>query len=114
MEAKVGCSFLADGRAVGDDRAVPSRNQHGARRVDDRRVISGILHVLKTGSRWCDCPEAYGPSATVYNRFNRWSRRRFWMGLLEGQCQGKRQRSSFPHFVKLRAPCMGRLVAASS
>jgi transposase len=58
-------------------------NQPGARRVDDRRVISGILHVLKTGSRWCDCPEAYGPSTTVYNRFNRWSRRRFWMGLLE-------------------------------
>lgn len=30
-------------------------NQPGARRVDDRRVISGIIHVLKTGSRWCDC-----------------------------------------------------------
>ena len=23
-------------------------------RVDDRRVISGILHVLKSGCRWCD------------------------------------------------------------
>ena len=32
------------------------KNQPGARRVDDRRVISGILHVLKTGCRWCDCP----------------------------------------------------------
>lgn len=32
------------------------RNQPGARRVDDRRVISGILHVLKVGCRWCDCP----------------------------------------------------------
>jgi len=59
------------------------KNQPGARRVDDRRVISGILHVLKTGCRWCDCPAAYGPSTTVYNRFNRWSRRRFWVGLLE-------------------------------
>ncbi len=58
-------------------------NQPGARRVDDRRVISGIIHVLKTGCRWCDCPTEYGPSTTIYNRFNRWSRRRFWTGMLE-------------------------------
>ena len=58
-------------------------NQPGARRVDDRRVISGIIHVLKTGCRWCDCPAEYGPSTTIYNRFNRWSRRRFWTNLLE-------------------------------
>ncbi len=59
------------------------RNQPGARRVDDRRVISGILHVLKAGCRWCDCPADYGPSTTVYNRFNRWSRRGFWLKLLD-------------------------------
>jgi transposase len=59
------------------------RNQPGARRVDDRRVISGILHVLKVGCRWCDCPAEYGPSTTVYNRFNRWSRRGFWLKLLD-------------------------------
>jgi transposase len=45
-------------------------------------VISGILHVLKVGCRWCDCPAEYGPSTTVYNRFNRWSRRGFWLKLL--------------------------------
>jgi len=59
------------------------RNQPGARRVDDRRVISGILHVLKVGCRWCDCPAEYGPSTTVYNRFNRWSHRGFWLKLLD-------------------------------
>jgi transposase len=59
------------------------KNQPGARRVDDRRVISGIIHVLKTGCRWCDCPSEYGPSTTINNRFNRWSRRRFWTGLVE-------------------------------
>jgi transposase len=59
------------------------KNQPGARRVDDRRVISGILHVLKVGCRWCDCPDEYGPSTTVYNRFNRWSQRGFWLKLLE-------------------------------
>ena len=59
------------------------RNQPGARRVDDRRVISGIIHVLKTGCRWIDRPAEYGPYTTVYNRFNRWSRKRFWTGMLE-------------------------------
>jgi len=55
----------------------------GARRVDDRRVISGIIHVLKVGCRWKDCPSAYGPPTTIYNRFNRWSRRRLWVDILE-------------------------------
>jgi len=59
------------------------KNQPGARRVDDRRVISGIFHVLKSGCRWCDCPSDYGPPTTIYNRFTRWSRRRFWLNLLE-------------------------------
>ncbi len=59
------------------------KNQPGARRVDDRRVISGIVHVLKVGCRWYDCPADYGPSTTIYNRFNRWSRRGFWLKLLD-------------------------------
>jgi transposase len=59
------------------------KNQPGARRVDDRRVISGILHVVKVGCRWCDCPPEYGPSTTIYSRFNRWSHRGFWLMLLD-------------------------------
>jgi transposase len=47
----------------------------GKERVDDRRVISGILHVLKSGCRWCDCPPEYGPPTTIYNRFVRWAER---------------------------------------
>ena len=54
------------------------KNQPGARRVDDRRVISGIVHVLKSGCRWKDCPAVYGPPTTVYNRFNRWSWKGIW------------------------------------
>ena len=54
------------------------RGRKGAHRVDDRRVISGIMHMLKSGSRWRDCPEVYGPYTTVYNRFNRWSRQGIW------------------------------------
>lgn len=74
--------WLSDEQWAAIDPHLP-KNQPGARRVDDRRVISGILHVLKAGSRWCDCPAEYGPSTTIYNRFNRWSRRRFWIRLLE-------------------------------
>src|SRR3954452_18136292 len=55
----------------------------GARRKDDRRVISGIVHVLRSGCRWQDCPAVYGPSTTVYNRFNRWSRRGLWQGIFD-------------------------------
>jgi transposase len=47
----------------------------GKERADDRRVISGILHVLRSGCRWKDCPPEYGPHTTIYNRFTRWARR---------------------------------------
>jgi transposase len=53
----------------------------GKKRKDDRRVISGIVHVLKSGCRWSDCPEAYGPAKTIYNRFARWARRGIWESL---------------------------------
>ncbi len=47
---------------------------HGVPRVDDRRVVSGIIHVIRNGLRWCDAPDVYGPHKTLYNRFIRWSR----------------------------------------
>ncbi len=46
----------------------------GKPRVDDRRVLSGILHVLRNGLRWQDAPSVYGPPKTLDNRFVRWSR----------------------------------------
>ena len=54
------------------------RGRRGAHRVDDRRVISGIIHMLKIGARWRDCPRDYGPYTTIYNRFNRWSKQGVW------------------------------------
>ena len=48
----------------------------------NREVISGILHVLKFGCRWRDCPEVYGPHTTIYNRFNRWSKDGIWQDML--------------------------------
>ncbi len=58
------------------------QNQPGARREDNRRILSGIVHVVRSGCRWRDCPADYGPSTTIYNRFNRWSRRGFWKAML--------------------------------
>ena len=42
-------------------------NSKGARRVDDRRVLSGIVHALQSGGRWVDCPPVYVPKKTLYN-----------------------------------------------
>ena len=52
---------------------------HGVPRVDDLRVISEIIHVIKRGLQWRDAPSDYGPHKTLYNRFVRWSR----MGVLD-------------------------------
>ena len=50
----------------------------GVPRVDDRRVISGIVHVLRSGCRWSDAPQGYGPCKTLYNRFVRWAAKGVW------------------------------------
>lgn len=47
---------------------------HGIPRVDDLRVISGIIYVIRNGLQWKDAPREYGPHKTLYNRFVRWSR----------------------------------------
>jgi len=57
---------------------VPSRKRRGPRREDDRRIISGIIHVLQSGMRWKDCPKEYGPATTLYNRRRRWSQQGLW------------------------------------
>ncbi len=58
-------------------------NQPGPERKDDRLVLSGIMHVLKIGCRWEDCPKEYGPHKTIYNRFSRWSERGIWQNIFE-------------------------------
>ena len=59
----------------------------GKARVDDRRVISGIVHVLKSGSRWVDAPPDYGPKKTLYNRFVRWADKGVWTNLFQALAQ---------------------------
>ena len=45
----------------------------GRVRVDDRRVLRGIIFINRNGFRWCDAPSEYGPPKTLYNRWKRWS-----------------------------------------
>ncbi len=47
---------------------------HGVPRVDARRVVSGIVYVIRNGPQGKDAPSGYGPHKTLYNRFIRWSR----------------------------------------
>ena len=55
----------------------------GVARVDDRRVISGIIHVLVSGGRWIDAPAVYGPRKTLYNRWVRWAKAGVWRRAFE-------------------------------
>ena len=59
----------------------------GKERVDDRRVISGIVQVLKSGGRWIDAPLEYGPRKTLYNRYVRWADKGVWVRLFEALAQ---------------------------
>ena len=62
---------------------------HGIPRVDDLRILSGIISVIKHGLQWKDAPREYGPHKTLYNRFIRWSRlgvfNKIFMELVEKQ-----------------------------
>ena len=57
---------------------------HGRQRVDDRRVLSGIIFVNRNGLRWCDAPREYGPAKTLYNRWKRWSDKGIFIQMMEG------------------------------
>src|SRR3979409_345054 len=72
--------WLSDGQWKRIEPYLPT-DVRGVERADDRRVISGIVHVLKSGCRWSDCPPEYGPPTTIYNRFVRWARRGIWENL---------------------------------
>ena len=59
----------------------------GVPRADDRRVLNGIFHILRTGAPWRDLPERYGPYTTCYNRFNRWAKAGVWVKVFEALAQ---------------------------
>ena len=69
--------WLSEGQFARLQPLLPT-DTRGVPRVDDRRVISGIVHVLQSGCRWRDAPPVYGPPKTLYNRFVRWARKGVW------------------------------------
>ena len=73
---------LTDGEWLVIEPLLPNKPR-GVPRVDDRRVINGILWRFRTGSPWADIPERYGPHTTCYNRFVRWRKAGVWDRLLE-------------------------------
>jgi transposase len=61
-----------------------SLKRKGAHRADDRRVISGIIHVIQTGTPWRAAPSEYGSAKTLYKRFYRWFDKGLWKELFAG------------------------------
>ena len=69
----------------------------GRARVDDRRVLSGIIHVIRNGLRWRDAPAVYGPPKTLYNRYVRWTR----MGIFSRIFAGLAGESGVPERIMI-------------
>ena len=59
------------------------KKARGVPRVDDRRVLSGIFWVLRSGAQWRDLPSAFGPYTASYNRIVRWRRARVWSRIMD-------------------------------
>jgi transposase len=57
---------------------------HGSARVDDRRVLSGIILFNRNGLRWCDAPREYGLWKTLYNRWKRWGDKVIFIRMMQG------------------------------
>jgi transposase len=74
------CFWLNERRFARLEPHLPT-DTRGKPRVDDCRVISGIVHVLKSGCRWIGAPAVYGPRKTLYNRFVRWAAKGIWIDI---------------------------------
>jgi transposase len=64
-------TIIAAGRSVGR----PAK--------DDRNFVEAVLWWRRTGVPWRDLPDAFGPWKTVFNRFDRWSKKGKWTKLFE-------------------------------
>lgn len=67
---------------------------HGKPRVDDRRLLSGIVFVNRNGLRWRDAPKDYGPHKTLYNRWKRWGEASVFTRMMEGLAAADAERKT--------------------
>lgn len=72
-------------------RAPYFRKSLGKPRVDDRRVLSGIIFINRNGLRRRDGPRKYGPHKTLYNR---WSDKGIFVRIMTGLAAGHGEKST--------------------
>jgi len=72
------------------DRIIPllqairrKKKKTGRPRMDDRKAMSAIFYVLRTGCQWNALPRSLGASSTVHDRFQEWRKagvfKRMWI-----------------------------------
>ena len=77
------------------DRAIERATPH-------RRILNGILWVLRTGAPWHDLPRRYGPVGTVSSRFYRWRASGVWdriLSALQAEADARGEVDWDLHFV---------------
>lgn len=79
---------------------------HGKPRVDDRRVLSGIIFINRNGLRWCDAPAEYGPAKTLYNRWKRWGDKGIFARMMHGLASEAAVPKTVMIDVSRRTPCV--------
>ena len=79
---------------------------HGKPRVDDRRVLSGIIFINRNGLRWRDAPKEYGPAKTLYTRWKRWSDNGVFARIMPGLATERAEHKTIMIEVSRRTPCV--------
>ena len=79
---------------------------HGKPRVDDRRVLSGIIFINRNGLRWRNAPKAYGPHKTLYSRWKRWSEKGIFARMVVGLAAEHGDEKTVMIEVSRRTPCV--------
>ncbi len=63
---------------------VEKRSLRGCpRRVDLRKVLDGLFHMIRTGCQWRNTDQKYGKSATLYYYFSKWKKAGTWDVILK-------------------------------
>ena len=64
---------LSDGQWARVEPFVPGgRKGRRGPRSDNRRFVNALIWMARSGGRWRDLPERYGPYQTVKRRYYRW------------------------------------------
>jgi transposase len=63
---------------------LPGREgDRGATGKDNRLFVNAVMWIAKTGAPWRDLPCRFGNWNSVFQRFNRWCKRKVWQTIME-------------------------------